>query len=469
MPRKKTRTTIHVPDGAEGMTRLSDRRFDKGPWLDTREIASPEADVWLQHLSLECRRHGLRCAGISQIDAKENSGSYTICPSGPDPQPELVIVWERKRDGPLRVNARVVGTPPFDPLLAVSLLDETTRLCQAGITERFYCAGYIEYNGLAWRGEHWLGCEVRLGPPPKEYELALFGPRAVLVEALVAGLDILDARATFQVQLRELAAFLGVALRMGFDVPTTSPREAWVSEMDVSGRMQFDVRQLGYQVPPPRDRLPDRDLERGAPVFEVARPSLEERTAADTEQNVPADLDELWSRFSHLAPERRQQFLRVATLWQLSNTLVGEFETASVAYLVAACEALKPNDAGRRVNAYDVVEALLGKPLADKLRSTSQPQNIRHKHFHAGELHGREFTKLMMMESYRDPSFRLTFNEMWLVTAACIVEWLRKDGLIVMATPPRNAWVRVLRRRTPLALCVAIGLGLGWLLRAAIA
>jgi hypothetical protein len=466
MPKKKTRATIQVPDGTGGMKQLLDRRFEKGAWIDTREVAAPQADTWLQYLSIECERRGLQCAGISQIDTRENSGSYTIRPAGPDPQPELILVWELKRQGSLIVRSRLAGTPLFDETLAKSLLERTTADCKAGVTQRVFCAGYIEYDGLAWQGEHWFEGGIRLGPPPREYNDALTGPRAILVEAEVEGLDIIDARATFRVQLRELAAFMGVALRKGFRVPTSLSRMTWVWTTDAAMQIECDVRHIGYEMPRPRNALPNVGIERGVPTFHVIRPRLGPAGigATDTEQQIPDDVDELWSRFSHLPSDKRQQFLRVASLWQLSNALLGEFETASMAYLVAACEALKPSDSDQRLNAYDVIETLLGKELADKLRSESQPQKIRHAHFHAGEILGQEFGKFLMMDSFRDPGFRQAFDEMWLVTAACIVEWLRRDGVMSMASARRDGWERLGRRRRPLVLALAGGVGIGWLL-----
>jgi hypothetical protein len=466
MGRKKTRASIAIPDGDGGMIPLSDRRFERGEFLDSREFDPPEADTWLQYLSREASRRGLQCSGISQIDTKENSGSYTIRSPGPNPKQEMVIVWERKKKGSLLVRPRVAGQPEFDRILANELLDEATTLCRAGVKERVYCVGYIEYSGLPWRGEHWLGPAMRLGRPPAEYDEALIGPRAILVEAEVEGVDVADARAGFAVQLRELSAFIGVVLRKRFLVPSVSQEKRWVWTTDDAWRIQCDVRQIGYQSPAPREALPKTGLEPEMPAYHITRPNLESRGvgAGDTEQQLPSDFDELWSRFSSLPPDKRWQFLRVASLWQLSNSLASEFETASLAYLVAACEALKPSDADQRLNAYDVIETLLGKDVADDLRSQWKPMLIRHGHFHTGEVFGSEFKKLVMMPSFQDPTFRFIRDRMWLVTAACIIEWLRNDGLIAMSTPRSNRADR-LSRDSRLAFAFVAGASVGWAIR----
>ena len=448
MIRKKTRAIVGVPDGSDGMRQLSDRRFEKGDWLEQSEFAGGEADTWLQYLAQECRRRDLQCAGISQIDARENSGSYTIRPIGPDPQPELVVVWERKRDGPLIVRSRLTGAPLFDEELAKAVLNGTTEACKSARKERVFCAGYLLYDGLLWHGEHWLEPGLRLGTPPREYTEALVGPRVVLVETVFDGVDIADARAGFRVFLRELSAFLSVALRMRIGAPGFTQTKTWVWTTDSDLKIECDVRQLGYEIAPPRNELPIAGIEAAVPNFVVTRPDLVGRgiTGMEHELALPSDLNDLWAYFRALPPAQRRQFLQVASLWQLSNALVGEFDTASVAYLVAACEALKPADAVQRLNAYDVVETTLGKELADRLRSELQPVRIRHAHFHAGEIRGDEFRKLMMMDSFRDPKFRQVFDEMWLVTAACIVEWLMRDGVLAMATESVPNWVERTRR-----------------------
>jgi len=448
------------------MKTVKDMRFQKGPWYSERLFEPPFADNWLNYLTVVCNRRGLQCSGISQIDLDENSGTYTISPPGATPQPELHVVWERKRQGPLSVRCQLSTPPAFDDALAKTILDEATSLCEAQHKEEFYCVGYIEYDGLPWRGEAWLQSGLRLGPPPQEYEDGLIGPRALLVEAMVEGIDLMDARSGFRVLLRELSAFLSVAMRKTFRVPSRSSKKRWVWDFDASGRAQYRVSQTGYSAAPPRNQLPLAAIDPPMPTYRAVRPDLESRGigANQREQSVPDDLRDLWGRFTGLTAERRRQFLNVATMWQISGALAQDFETAAVAYLVAACEALKPADADRWANVYDVVEALLGSDIAEDLRSKWQPQRIRNAHFHAGELRGREFARFLMMDTLDDRTLHLVHERTWLVTAACIVEWLRRDGALAMKSALPVTWSQRLRRQKVVVAAFIFGGVCGWFL-----
>ena len=69
-----------------------------------------------------------------------------------------------------------------------------------------------------------------------------------------------------------------------------------------------------------------------------------------------------------------------------------EKDTFSFALMVVACEALKPSDPEfTKHNIYQVIEALLGKLIADRLRQHPFPaQWVRSSQLHAGEFHGSE-------------------------------------------------------------------------------
>jgi hypothetical protein len=82
----------------------------------------------------------------------------------------------------------------------------------------------------------------------------------------------------------------------------------------------------------------------------------------DREEEPPEDIVELWGAFSGLDAERRRQFLQVANMWQLAQSLGYDNQTTAFAWKVVATEALKPTDPQfRDHNVYDVVEGLLGK------------------------------------------------------------------------------------------------------------
>ena len=60
MVRKKTRSQIMVADGTSGMTKLEDRRFEKGDWPISFEIpvAGEKAERWSRYLKWGCHKRG---------------------------------------------------------------------------------------------------------------------------------------------------------------------------------------------------------------------------------------------------------------------------------------------------------------------------------------------------------------------------------------------------------------------------
>src|SRR5258706_12228469 len=112
MAKAKSKAIVMAADGAGGMVHVQDRRFDQGDWPIGFEVPEEQADTWLQYFSAECSKRGWSCRSIGQIEAKENSGSITVNTGGTG-QPQLAVVWERKRGGPIKVRARSAGTPQF--------------------------------------------------------------------------------------------------------------------------------------------------------------------------------------------------------------------------------------------------------------------------------------------------------------------------------------------------------------------
>lgn len=182
MVRRKSKATIMVADGGGGLAKVQDRRFEIGDWPIRFIVPTEQADTWFRYFNAECGRRGWSSSGIGQLEARENSGSITVSSGGPG-SPQLAVVWDWKRDGPINIRARSAGTPEFAITHAQELFDQTNR-CRTRATERFFRWGQLEYEGLAWRGELWLEDTLRLGPPSQQYESALLGPRVIIVECL---------------------------------------------------------------------------------------------------------------------------------------------------------------------------------------------------------------------------------------------------------------------------------------------
>jgi hypothetical protein len=157
-------------------------------------------------------------------------------------------------------------------------------------------------------------------------------------------------------------------------------------------------------------------------------------TGSDAAESPPEDIVSLWRAFSGLPRERRTDFLQAGNLYQLGVSPFLRIPTASLACLVAACEALKPGGVEfRDHNAYDVIEALLGKVVADRLRAHPvRPQEVRSVHFHRGEFRGDEFTPRNFASSYDDPTFDDAVRDLYRVASNAIIEWLRNDGRVTL-------------------------------------
>jgi len=308
-----------------------------------------------------------------------------------------------------------------------------------------------------------------LSAPSKQDDTALLGPRIVVVDAQVDGIEWSRASAAGGVLIRELSVFLTVVLRTRFSVAEQGER-VWTWRPSADGAVESEVRYLGYSEPDHPAAMPTPGQQRPVPTKLVSRPdfSIGGITAMDTEIQVPDDMGALWEAFERLANNRRRDFLQAGSLYQLAFGFYKNFRTASFAFMVAACEALKPP--GRDFehnNAYDVIEVLLGKAIADDLRAHRvRPQDVRSVQFHRGEFRADEFIPRDFASSFHDPSFDEATRQIFRTAQAAIIEWLKCAG--VLSLPPqhrRGTWRRWIRKNAlillPLAFLVGAAVAFG--------
>ena len=104
--------------------------------------------------------------------------------------------------------------------------------------------------------------------------------------------------------------------------------------------------------------------------------------------------------------------------------------TAYAAFLVVACEALKPT--GRRydrMNVYDIVAGLVSVGDAQQLRQQPlHPQKVRSEHLHRGKLSAGELLPMLVHDHFMDPSFDEMLRILARVCRICLIEWLRREG-----------------------------------------
>jgi hypothetical protein len=101
MTKTKSKAIITAADGAGAMTQVKDRRFEAGDWPIRFEVPKEQADIWPQYFLAECEKRGWSCMSCEQLEAKENIGSITVN-TGSAEQPQLAVVWDRKRGGPIK-------------------------------------------------------------------------------------------------------------------------------------------------------------------------------------------------------------------------------------------------------------------------------------------------------------------------------------------------------------------------------
>jgi hypothetical protein len=428
-PKRKSRAVVLIASGAGGMQAVEDKRFVAASWPIKFDIPAEVADAWFQYLDAAGDRRGWANGNLAQHGARGNSGSSTL--TGSDSS-QLHVVWERKRNGPLQVRANAEGGLSLDD--ARSFLHQVTYDCRAGRLERIYNQGQLQYTGLPWRGELWLDDALRLGPPSKQYAAARYGPRIIIVDAVIDAVDRRHSTEVFAARLQGLGSFLSVVLGPLTTVPTHSQAWAWSAAIFPDSTVQT----LGYVEKRPAIGMPTRGEAPEVPYRQVARPdfSLPPGIGSVTEVTPPHDIGDLWATFSNLPGDKRGQFLRAAAKWQEALMFWSDRRTLSFALMVVACEALKPSaDEYYSHNVYEVVQALVGKPSADLLREPGfQAQDVRSAHLHAGEFRSSEFLVQTMAEPFYDPTFDQAARALGEVTRATIIEWLRRRGEYTM--PP---------------------------------
>lgn len=431
MSKQKPSALIHVADGAGGMRAVSDLRFDTGHWPIEFVVPAEDASTWMAHLRAESQDRGWSASGISQIDAVANSGTQSLqTTSGPD-APALHMVWERPRNEALHVKARPDGSPLLSLELAAAFFEAVNERVRKGVTAREHRRELLTYRGLPWRGELWLTDDLRLGPPSRFPE-ALIGPQIIVVDAMVDGIGSSGIMANFEALLSELRIFLGVVLGMS---PTrVRPEFGWVTELDEHLRLtNCTMRWVGYCEIGSPHTFPNRSAA-SAPVARetVERPGLGRRGIASdmSQQWVPHDTEELWRSFRALSADQREVFLCAGNAYLIGRSMWPDQRTAYAAFLVVACEALKPRGKRHdRMNIYDVIASVVGIDDAQRLRDLSfHPQKVRSDHLHRGALLSEELLPMVMHDDFRDPSFSEMLDALTTTCRVCLIDWLRLGG-----------------------------------------
>ena len=384
----------------------------------------------MAHLNAEAEERGWNSSSFSQLNASENSGTLSVhTATGPSPA-TLDIVWERLRAKELRLRARPSGDPVLSLAVAHEFIDAIGARVRTGKVLRAHRQALLTYDSLPWRGELWLDDNHRLGPPSKHPD-SLLGPQILIVDAMMEGIGQRGVTANFQKRLHELRVFLGFVL--GLKLEMSKFERAWAYEVDAEGHFTgCTLRNIGYVELSPQAGFPNRGYTRPVERRDVTRPGLGPYgiTPDMHEEWVPGDIEQLWRRFMTLPAAKRDHLLQAGNAYLIAQLMWPDQRTAYAAFLVVACEALKPT--GKRydrMNVYDVVASLVSSSDAQRLRQLSlHPQKIRSEHVHRGKLSAGELLPMLMHDHFMDPSFDEMLRILATVCRICLIEWLRCDG-----------------------------------------
>jgi hypothetical protein len=258
---------------------------------------------------------------------------------------------------------------------------------------------------------------------------------------MIEGIGQRGVTANFQKRIHELRIFLGFVL--GLRLEMSKFERGWVYEADAEGRVtDCKLRNIGYVELSPQVRFPKRGCIPPVERRDVTRPGLGPHgiTSDMHEEWVSGDIEQLWQSFMALPPAKRAHLLRAGNAYLIAQLMWPDQRTAFAAFLVVASEALKPTGkSGDRLNVYDVVASLVSPNEAHRLRQLAfQPQQVRSKHLHRGELVAGELLPMFFDDHFRDPSFDEMLRIFSCISRICLIEWLRLGGKYKVVRMPRE-------------------------------
>ena len=305
MVRKKARSQIMVADGAGGVMKLEDRRFEKGDWPINFEIpvAGEQPERWSGYLKWGCHKRGWSLSSLGQLGRRENSGTITVTGDG---APKLDIVWDHRRDGPLKVRARLAAASRLSIADAEQFFRDINNNCSGAVTTPLYIRGTLQCDrGPAWVGEHWLDEETRLAPPSLQDQLSLRnGARIVHIDAVLPCVGEPDVPHVREQMVNEISLFLSVMMKT--DIRLLRVGRVWTFKADGKG---CEVRQLGYLASTNPLSMPGRGSVGQVPLHAPDNPHLRELDVGEV--SLRGDIPELWTSFHNLDAEHRLQFLQL--------------------------------------------------------------------------------------------------------------------------------------------------------------
>lgn len=409
----------------------------------TTDIPHEHASSWFHYFQAVCTVNGWFAGGSSELRPGDNSGTTTVL----DVNGAKVVEfqWFKKREGPLSIVFEIENGTILGVNATNDLLDEVSKRNRERAGSKFHVQSYLQMRGPRLSGEFWPDSDTRLRAIEAPVGAAILSEQVIEVDCMAFGADAMHAGVLFPLQLRELAVFLSAVCNIYLRQPEGG--EMWVFKADWSGS---ELRQRGYLDPNRSQVMPVRDVNSAAATIDVQRPWFwNPRSDPDgTKFFLPKDAVELWGELQALASGHHKQFLQAATKLYESKFVAPSSPTLSFSLLLAAIEALKPNDKMYdSANAMFVVKNLLGGPIVARLKDgflsadihgTDEILQIRHDNIHRGIFWGREWETWEFVAAFEDPTFQQAHRYLAEVAREALIAWLKNPTLLECYEPPKT-------------------------------
>lgn len=287
--------------------------------------------------------------------------------------------------------------------------------------DQFFRRCLFNYIGPQLDGEYWFG-QIRFAPilPDDDEPHAINAERVVCIDQTVAGIDELDAWALARQSSARIAARLSLLLDRGLYQPPQEQR--WVVHGGEVKSIRAYLRFGGYAACPAA--LPAKG--------ELCKPGQWGTSLGNVRRSIellslPKEARRVFRAIDHEAPPSvSEPFDKACRLYQVGAVLQNQFPSVSLAYRVAAVEALGKSEVPASGFSEFMRRNITSHPDID-IALNYLYGTVRSAHFHSGEFPLGEYDlfevprAFLSSEHTRNVQLRLRGFE---ITREAILNWL---------------------------------------------
>jgi hypothetical protein len=396
--------------------------------IDINLKQGPKQQLFLDYLNARIGPRMSQASGSARFGVDGTFESIVVGPFSVDQKDDPVaLTWRyvKSKDGELlfieiQHDAEMAVTDKWHSSvheLVIGAFKSALEVKQ----ELFFRRTLFNYIGPQLDGEYWFGAQTRFAPlwPDDDQPLQTNAERVVSIDQMIPAIDNMDAWAIAQQSSARLAARLSLLLNAGLYRPPAEQR--WVLPPE-GGKSIRGLSMFSGHVPAFTD-LPKKGALCGAGGWSGSLTSQHKTTGL---LSLPREARRVLRAIDATEPAITESFNAASRLYQVALVLEAQFPSVSLAYRVAAVEALSKADPS--VNGFSEFMRKTVKSITD-LNSILNflYGTVRSGHFHAGEFplgeHDRmEFPRAFMGSEYITKSnLRLTS---FAVTREAIINWL---------------------------------------------